>query len=152
MQSETIVLDANLLVLLIVGSVSRSYIAKHRRLKAYTAADYTLLVGLVKSAAEVIATPNTLTEASNLVGYISEPARTQIYQKFRVLANEMAERYIDSRRAVKQEEFLRLGLTDSVLLKAGEEKLTLLTADVDLYLAAASHGFKVVNFNHHRAM
>lgn len=137
MQNETIVLDANLLVLLIVGSVSRSYITKHRRLKAYTAADYTLLVELEKSAAQVIATPNTLTEASNLVGYISEPARTQIYQKFRMLANEMEERYIDSSRAVKQEEFLRLGLTDSVLLKAGEEKLTLLTADVALLLGGS---------------
>ena len=33
-------IDANLLVLLVVGRVGRDLIAKHRRLREYTAEDY----------------------------------------------------------------------------------------------------------------
>jgi hypothetical protein len=152
MPHEITVLDANLLVLLIIGGTSLPYITKHKRLQTYSESDFTLLVELLSSASGVIVTPNTLTEASNLVGYISEPARTRIYEQFRALTNAVDERYLESSRAVKRVEFLRLGLTDAVLLDVVDGAYTLLTADLDLYLAATTRGFKAVNFNRYRAM
>jgi hypothetical protein len=62
----------------------------------------------------------------------------------------MRERFIESRVAASQSEFLRLGLTDAALLQAADEPATLLTADVDLYLAAVKRGFKAENFNYLR--
>ena len=51
----------------------------------------------------------------------------------------------------KQNEFVRLGLTDAVLLLLSiDTSLILLTTDLGLYLAATKRGLKVVNFNHHR--
>ena len=40
-------IDANLLVLLVVGSVGRNLIAKHRRLREYSEEDYEVLVDLL---------------------------------------------------------------------------------------------------------
>jgi hypothetical protein len=53
-------IDTNLLVLLTVGSVGRDLIAKHRRLREYTAEDYDLLLNLLGNFDRVFVTPNTL--------------------------------------------------------------------------------------------
>jgi hypothetical protein len=47
-----------------------------------------------------------------------------------------------------RDEFIRLGLTDSVLLELGRSGATLLTVDLDLYLAALDAGLNVINYNH----
>lgn len=140
-----IILDAHLLLLLIVGTASRDYITTHRRLKAYTDADFMLLTQILTTASKIIVTPNNVTETSNLAGYIAEPARTRIYQTFRALvaADGTEERYAESKVAVTRAEFARIGLTDSCLLHIGTPPHMLLTADLDLYLAAASQGVQV---------
>lgn len=150
----TVVLDAHLLLLLTVGAASRDYIAKHRRLKDYTDADFTLLTRMLSSASKIIVTPNTLTETSNLAGYISEPARTHVYRFLRVLveADTTEERYVERKLAVARGEFARIGLTDSALLHIATTPHVLLTADLELYLAALGQGMHAVNFNHHRFM
>ena len=96
-----IILDACLLLLLVVGTASLDYIAKHRRLRAYTATDFILLGQMLSRATKVIVTPNTLTETSNLAGYIAEPARTHIYEVLRALvdAAETEEQYVVSKVA-----------------------------------------------------
>ncbi len=55
---------------------------------------------------------------------------------------------MESRIACKAREFLRLGLTDSVLLEISDNSRTILTADLDLYLSALDKGLKAVNFRH----
>ena len=148
----TIVVDANLLLLWIVGLASPDYIRKHKRLQAYTDEDFTILLNILSRARRIILTPNTLTETSNLAGYISEPARTEILCVLAALikAAETEERFIDSMTAAARPEFFRLGLTDSALLHLAAEPHTLLTADVGLYLAALRRGLNAENFNHYR--
>jgi hypothetical protein len=148
-----IILDSNLLLLLlIVGSTDRTLITRHKRLRSYIHQDFDLLIRILTAAQNIIVTPNTLTETSNLAGYIDDPARSAIYNVFRALLDDPIhiERAIESKSAVYRPEFTRLGLTDSVLLQLGAESHTLLTADVDLYLAACAQGFKAENFNHYR--
>lgn len=145
-----VVLDSELLLLLVVGSASRRYIRVHKKLKSYTESDYDLLLRLVGSVPAAFVTPNTLTETSNLAGYVAEPARSQIYTKLRDVIGSIEERYRASRDASAAQEFLRLGLTDSALLELGGDETVLVTADLGLYLAAASRGQKVINFNHER--
>jgi hypothetical protein len=150
----SIILDACLLLLLVVGTASRDYITKHRRLQAYTDADFILLTQILSRATKVIVTPNTLTETSNLAGYIAEPARAHIYELLRVLveAAETEEQYIESKVATARTEFVRLGLTDSALLQLATESHILLTVDLDLYLAALKQGLKAENFTYHRGL
>ena len=61
-------IDANLLVLLLVGHISIKFIPRHRRLSGYSVADYYALAGF--------RTPSTLTETSNLPRQHAEPERS----------------------------------------------------------------------------
>jgi hypothetical protein len=150
--ARTLILDTNLLVLLIVGMTSRAYINRHKRLRAFLESDFDVLTGFVASATRIVVTPNTLTETSNLLRQIDEPARTQIYDQFRRIVRTTDEYYIQSKLAVERKDFLWLGLTDSTLLQAVSENHELLTTDSRLHYAAARQGLKVVNFHHHRQL
>ncbi|MER2519411.1 MAG: hypothetical protein ABTQ34_01845 [Bdellovibrionales bacterium] len=101
-------------------------------------------------AQTVIVTPNTLTEASNMIRYIGDPARTEICQFFKAMIQVVTEEYHESKDTAGQRAFIRLGLTDSVLLCASQGLRTLLTSDLDLYLEATSLGVQAINFNHYR--
>jgi len=114
--------------------------------------DFDVLTGFVASATRIVVTPNTLTETSNLLRQIDEPARTQIYDQFRRIVRTTDEYYIQSKLAVERKDFLWLGLTDSTLLQAVSENHELLTTDSRLHSAAARQGLKVVNFHHHRQL
>lgn len=150
MKRHSLVLDANLLILYIVGCTSRAYISKHKKLAAYSEIDFDLLCSIIMEAQTVIVTPNTLTEASNMIRYIGDPARTEICHFFREMIQIVTEEYRESKDAAGQRAFLRLGLTDSILLCASQGMRTLLTSDLALYLEATSLGVKAINFNHFR--
>ena len=148
----TVLLDSNLLILLIAGISSREYIGKHRRLRAYRESDFDLLVTFIAPMSAVIVTPNILSETSNLLGAIGEPARSHIAGTFRQLVGALQERFVEARRAVEQPEFPRLWLTDAAILTELDNSHILLTADLDLYLAASRRGYAAVNFHHLRQL
>jgi hypothetical protein len=125
-------------------------VGRHRRLRDYDEADFDLLVQIVETASQVIVTQHVLTEASNLLGLVGEPIRTHVARVFQAFIRSVEERVIESRLAVDHAEFPNLWLTDSALLVELEKGHVLLTADLDLYLAAARRGHQVVNFNHIR--
>jgi hypothetical protein len=147
-----VLLDANLLVLLVVGSAGRQYIRMHKRLRAYNEEDFDLLLRSISEMSPIIVTPNILTEASNLASQIADPARTHIATTFRAIVGLVDERYVQSSRAVNQTEFPRLWLTDAGILEEIADSHVLLTADLDLYLAALSRGHEAVNFNYLRQL
>ena len=150
----TILLDANLLLLFVVGLASRKYISTHKRLKSYSEEDYDLLQVMLARASKIIVTPNVLTETSNLAAQIGDPARTRIFQVLRAAigSGKTTECYLDSRVAAARPEFLRLGLTDCGLLEIGAPGDLLLTADVQLWRAALANGKNAQTFNHVRNM
>jgi hypothetical protein len=152
MPANVIILDSNLLLLLVTGLTERSYISKHKRLQTYEESDFDLLKNVIEAAGGVIVTPNTLTETSNLVGQIREPARRRIYEQLRLICTKFEERYVKSSRAAGCKEFLRLGLADAAQLELMGETHVLLTVDHDLYVAAIGRGMKAENFNHSRLM
>jgi hypothetical protein len=144
-------IDSNLLVLLVVGSVGRDLIAKHRRLRAYTVQDYDLMIKLLDSVDRVFVTPNTLTETSNLLAHHREPERSRFFEKLRGLIQESEEIVVASVKASSNNTFGRLGLTDAVLLEVITAETPLVTVDLDLYLAALEKGeVAAVNFTHLR--
>jgi len=148
--THRIIIDSNLLALLVVGTAGRSYITSHKRLAAYTAEDYDLLVGILGNASAVWVTPHVLAETSNLIGYTKEPARTKIYETLRKLTPALEERQIRSSLSMERPEFVRLGLTDCTMLDVNADSTVLLTADLDLYLAASASGQEARNFHHLR--
>jgi hypothetical protein len=147
----TVLLDTMLLVLLTVGTASREYVRTHRRLQHFTAADFDLLIDNASRMSDIIVTPNTLTETSNWVKMIGEPARSHIAATFRHLIGAFEERYVASKEAAEDLEFPRLWLTDAGMLRELANGHLLMTSDFRLYEAALRRGFNALNFNHLRA-
>ena len=152
MLPKKIYLDAMLLVLLVVGATGRNLIAKHTRLQAFEIKDYERLAGLVRQIDQVLVTPNVLTEASNLLGQHGEPERSLVFRTLRTLIEEVEEEFVDSETAAGNSKFVRLGLTDAALLEVVSRSNPLLTADLDLYLAASEidSGEAAYNFFHYQ--
>lgn len=142
-------IDANLLVLLIVGSVDEKLIPKHRRLKQFEVEDYRNLRNLLGRAQQVFVTPNTLTETSNLLAQHKEPERSRFFDQLRSTIEESREIHVVSEVASRSKAFKRLGLTDAALLEVATVETPLLTVDLDLYRAALAKGRETaVNFTH----
>lgn len=140
MRPTRYVIDSNLLTLLVVGMEDTGMISRHRRLREYRLEDYTILRGLIENVREVLVTPNTLTEASNLLGQHREPERSRLLRRLKVLIQESREVVVTSVDASQSPQFDWLGLTDSVLLEIASAEAPLLTRDVGLYLAASKKG------------
>lgn len=128
-------IDANLLALLVAGGVDPNLIAKHRRLQDYTAGDYELLLVILDAVERILVTPNTLTEASNLLRQHREPERSRLMYGLAALIAESDEFVIASVQASANPHFAGLGLADAVLLEAVSPQTPLITADLTLYLS-----------------
>lgn len=144
-------IDANLFVLLVVGSVGTELIAKHRRLREYSEEDYETLISLLEQVDRVFVTPNTLTETSNLLAQHRDPERSRFFEQLRFIIQESEEVVVASTAASSNSEFGRLGLTDAALLEVVTKETPLVTVDLCLYLAASAKGEELaVNFTHLR--
>ena len=144
-------IDTNLFVLLVVGSVGRKLIEKHRRLRKYSAEDYEILINLLGRVERVYVTPNTLTETSNLLGQHAEPERSRFFERLHFIIQESKEVVVASAVASSNSAFNRLGLTDAALLETISTETPLVTVDLKLYLAATAAGQEVaINFTHLR--
>lgn len=76
-----ILIDTNLLVMLVVGSVHRDRISRFKRATGYSAADWDLLIGILEQISKSYTLPHLLAEASALT-YLKGPelevARTML--------------------------------------------------------------------------
>ena len=143
--------DANLLVLLVAGALDPAIIAKHRRLRTFGSEDFERVQEMVSRFECVLVTPNTLTEASNLLGQHQEPERSRLLTTLRILIRESHEVVVASVDAAGHPSFPRLGLTDAGLLGLVSQDTPLVTVDLDLYLAAsAADPSSAVNYRHHQ--
>ena len=147
-----ILLDANVLLLHIVGMLDRSQISSFKRTRAYGPHDWDRLDELLRRFPLCVTLPNVLTEVSNLASTIFSSARGQAFAELMLnQIRSLRESYLNSRRAAETAVFRRLGLTDAALLElARTRKYLLLTDDLDLAVTAARGGVDVVNFTNLR--
>jgi hypothetical protein len=148
MSRKPVLLDANLLVLLVVGLVSEPAIPKHKRTKKFSVSDFRLLKDYLNDAPKIAVTPNAVTEASNLLGKNDEGMTGRYRDMLKQLLNEWGEIFIRSSAAALHPAYRRLGITDAALLDESLGEHELLTMDLDLYLAAGRLGRKATNFAH----
>jgi predicted nucleic acid-binding protein len=145
-----LLVDTNLLVLLIVGSVNRDRISRFKRTTGYSPADWDLLIGLLEQISRRYTIPHVLAEVSALSDLKSpelETARTVLHN----LNGEMLELQIPSADACTNPLYLRLGLTDAAIVHTARlQGFSVLTNDSGPYAALADEGSYVAMFNHLR--
>lgn len=139
-------IDTNLLVLLVVGLTSPTYIERHRRLSpVYKSQHFELIRDIAFRAPRLVCTPHVLTEASNLLRQISEPMRSEIMGTFKAFIGRAEETFIPGARAAESPVFIRLGLTDAGIVSLEPSDVILYTVDHDLHIASSERGFEVFN-------
>lgn len=147
--SKKLVLDANLIMLLIVGLADENLVTRHKRTRAYSVQDFRLLVSIVTSYQDIVTLPNVLSEVSNLLSFESADEHSRrILTNFIKFTEGATERYIASAIGTARGEFSRLGLSDSAVLEVAKGDVQILTADLALHIAALRAGYHSENFTH----
>ena len=97
-RSNGVLIDTNLLVLLVVGSVNRDRIAQFKRTTDYKPADWGLLTGIVEQIPHRYSIPRILSEVNTLTdmkGSERETARA-ILQRIIALLDELPLASVDA--------------------------------------------------------
>jgi rRNA-processing protein FCF1 len=151
-RSKGVLVDTNLLVLLVVGSVNRDRIPRFKRTSSYTPADWDLLTGILEQIPRRYSIAHVFAEAGNLTdlkGPEREIARVILHRTISL----MCELPVVSLDACECVYYRRLGLTDAAISLAVRQcGCSVLTSDSDLYLALSEEGLSVINFDDLRAM
>ncbi len=150
-ESVSLCLDANLLLLLVVGTTNRALIGRYKRTQMFTVHDYDLVLEIIGRSRELVTTIHVLVEVSNLAGALYGETREKVFAALRILAvDRLDEQDVDTHAALNDSSFVRLGLTDAALATLAAEGVTLLTTDVALYLEVTRRGGSAENYNHLR--
>ncbi len=131
-----LLLDTNVLILLVAGRTDRSIITKHKKLSAFSIADFDTLSRTIRPYDSLVTTPHVLAEASNLLAQHADPEKSRLLETLRdMIKNDTSEDQVLSASAADRPEFTRLGLTDCGLIEAAAPGTTVLTADLALVTA-----------------
>jgi rRNA-processing protein FCF1 len=149
--TSKLLVDTNLLVLFIVGTVNRNRIETFKRTSKYTRQDYDLLVRVLDSFKQLYTVAHVLSEVSNLTD-LQGFERQQARQVLKATLTLLSEADMPSIRAGDDPLYDRLGLTDGAIgAVARKHSCAVLTDDLDLYLLLSRDTISVINFTHLRA-
>jgi predicted nucleic acid-binding protein len=139
-----ILIDSNALVLLMLGLVDPNQIEKHRRTSLYTKKDFQDLLIVIHNWNRLIVLPNIWTEVDNLLNnFLNGNFKWPYINAVKEVVSQSTERYLNSESGVNSDYFLKIGLTDSLIIELGKECDLLITADSELSDIARAHGITV---------
>jgi hypothetical protein len=150
-RSKGVLVDSNLLVLLLVGTVNTKRILSFKRTQDFTLEDFDLLVKLITWFGKVIVTPHVLSQVSDLADLSGKELRT-IRRLFKTVVETIEESYDSSRGLVSDPIFEHLGLADAAIATVCSRGILVLTADLELQLALEKRGGEALNFNYVRPL
>lgn len=149
-RAKGVLIDSNLLLLLVVGSVDRDLITRFKRTKQFLVEDYDLLAQLVSEFDIIVSTPHVLSEVSNLATALEGRYRAAFFANLGRLINILDERHLPAREAAPDTWFSQLGMTDTAVTIVASGQLLVLTVDAPLASCIAARNGDVINFNHLR--
>lgn len=146
-----VLVDTNLLLLWLIGSVDTKRISQFGPTRKYSSPDFEVLLAFLGHFDKRVTTPNVLTEVSNL-------ARKDLHgnvllgfsETFSRAVGVLDETYIASSAVSSPEAFAKFGLTDCGIAAVAARELLVLTDDFALSQSVVAAGGDAVNFNHLR--
>ena len=146
-----LLIDTNLLVLYTVGVVNRSRIENFKRTRQYSEWDYDLLLRVIQKGMPLYTVAHVMAEVSNLID-LSGRERLQARRVLKEMLSILQEPEMPSARAAQSSPYEDHGLADAAIAAVAlKHQCTVLTDDLDLYLALFREDISVINFNHLRA-
>jgi hypothetical protein len=150
-RAKGVLLDANLLVLYLVGRVNPNRIQSFKRTQSYSVEDYQLLVRLLGWFGALTTTPHVLSQASDLATP-AEPELRLVRRELRSAVETAKEEYRHSRTVAGHALFERFGLADSAIASAADAGHLVLTDDLALQIEIERQNGDALNFNHLRQL
>lgn len=131
---QSVILDANLLVVLFVGLWGPSLVGKRATGDEYRAHDFLYLSQLVARAKSWIVTPHLLTEADDRLDRLAAPGPTECRKLVALFLEPACEQRPKSIRLVREPVYPRIGLADSAIVRvATKHRCSVFTSDRELY-------------------
>jgi hypothetical protein len=150
-RAKGVLVDTNLLVLLLVGTVNRQRILNFKRTGDFTPEDYDLLVRLVVWFGKIFSTPHVLSQVSDLTDLTGHEL-TAVRAIFKALVEQIEEEYDVSQTLMKDPLYQRFGLTDSAIGAVCCRGILVVTTDSRLHVALQERNIDALNFNHIRPL
>ncbi len=145
-----ILVDANLMILLLVGSFDPELIARFKGTKQFTLEDYEALTLILERFRRIVVTPNILTEVNSFSNQLREDQKPGYFTLFAQVIAQLGEEYLPSVDVAEMVEFIRFGLTDAGILSLARDTYLVLTTDARLAVYLQWVGIDAINFNHFR--
>jgi rRNA-processing protein FCF1 len=147
-----LLIDTNLLLLLLVGSLNPSLIQKEKITanQGFDEADFNQLRDFAIKFQKLVTTPHILTEVSNHADKIGGANKGEFFQQFISLIEKLDERSESSKLLAKTDAFVRFGLTDTAISRLANRNCVVLTIDFPLSGYLQSKGVSAINFNNVR--
>lgn len=149
-----ILIDTNLLLVLIVGSVDPRQVLRFKRTRSYTPQDFKLLVRLIDRFRRIVVTPHILAELTNLLPTGKADALSAGYFTRLVEVLKAArEEHVAKDTMIDSPLLAKIGFTDLSMMEAANGgKYLVLTDDLAAAAYLRLNGCDVLNFNHVRGM
>lgn len=138
-----ILIDANALLVLIVGLIDPKLIGHHKRTSIYDEEDFINLVAVIQDLENLIVLPNVWTEVDNLLNDFRGGLKETYISTIISTIKKATEKFLKSVTVVDMYEFYDLGLTDTLLLEYAKKCDFLITSDSSLSDYAVANGVKV---------
>jgi hypothetical protein len=148
---KNILLDSNLLLVFLAGSLDPRLFGRFKRVSAYTLDDYDLLVRLLGSFTILLTTPHILTEVSNLANSLPEQFKPEWHRNIALLLATqqstpgLREHWTEASELAMMPEFVAFGITDAALTRLSSEALVV-TEDYRLSNVLRNKGVPILNF------
>lgn len=142
-----ILIDTNLALLYIVGSLDPLLIRSHARTANFTSDDFDRLSRFVDAFEKKVVTPNILTEVGNLLGKMPE-----LRGVFRGFIRKSTEVFLQSGKITETSAFLIVGLTDAGIIEVAKNKYLVVTDDGPLLGLLLSSKVDVVSLSQIRSI
>lgn len=150
-RSAGVLVDTNLLVLYFVGAYNPALVGRFRRTAdRFVPEDFGTLASFLENFDRVVTTPHVLTETSNLLGQLGQPAKGVCFTALGQAIPSMHEHRTPATTLTNSAAFLPFGVTDTAIYEAAPSTYLVLTDDLPLYAYLAGQGVDVLNFNHLR--
>jgi predicted nucleic acid-binding protein len=143
-----ILLDSNLLLLYLVGSLDPDLVPKEKGTRDYTPDDFRLVSEFLGRFDHLITTPNIMSEVSNLAGRLREHTKHVLHVLIRTRFLELVrESHVATRDASAHFVFDRLGVTDAAIGMLADRGILVFTNDLDLSIALESRQMDCVHYD-----
>ncbi len=144
-RGKRLLLDANLLLLFLIGTFDRNLIRAFKRTAGFATEDYDILANLLPLFRNLITTPQLLTEVASLANSLPESLKPQWHDHLRVYTVHLFEILTPSIDLMQEPAYLPFGLADASVFAASADALVL-TKDFRLSGYLRSRDRPVLNF------